>query len=367
MSARVWARQTDRLVAQAVLGSVALTWLVLVGIDAFMSLIGELGDVGKNDYGLGKAVTYILLTVPRRLYEMFGYAALIGGLMGLGALAGSGELTALRAAGLSKLRICASVALALLVLTVAVTAVGETLAPWGDQRAQALQLAAKSNDVTLAKGGSLWARDGDRVVSARRARTLDTPTGTTLELFGVRVFEFDAEGRLATLMLAARATHAGGRWQLHEARRTVFATDHADTTVSPQMDWDSRLDARLLSLSIVRTDYMSTRDLGRTVRTLERNGQLASRYREAYWKRIFYPFSVLVLAFCAMPFAFGALRSGGLAKRLFIGMVLAIGFYFLQSAIVSMGTVYGFHPALANLLPPLILIAAAAAYFRRYG
>jgi len=367
MSARSWRRQTDRLVAQSVLGAVALTWLVLVGIDAFMALIGEFGDVGKNDYGIGKAITYVLLTVPRRLYEMFGYAALIGGLLGLGALAGSGELTALRAAGLSKLRICASVALALFVLTVAVTAIGETLAPLGDQRAQALQLAAKSNDVTLAKGGSLWARDGDKVVSARRARTLDTSSGTELELFGVRVFEFDPDGRLSVLMLAARATHAGGRWLLHDARRTEFGTDRANTTLSPQMDWNSRLDARLLSLSIVRTDYMSSRDLGRTIRTLERNGQEASRYREAYWKRLFYPLSVLVLAFCAMPFAFGALRSGGLAKRLFIGMVLAIGFYFLQSAIVSMATVYGFHPALANLVPPLILVAAAFAYFRRHA
>ena len=39
--------------------------------------------------------------------------------------------------------------------------------------------------------------------------------------------------------------------------------------------------------------------------------------------RMFYPLNVLVLAFCAVPFAFGALRSGGLAKRLFIGIVLS--------------------------------------------
>jgi lipopolysaccharide export LptBFGC system permease protein LptF len=32
-----------------------------------------------------------------------------------------------------------------------------------------------------------------------------------------------------------------------------------------------------------------------------------------------------------------------------------------------MGTVYGFHPVLANLIPPAILIAAAFGYFRRFG
>ena len=80
---------------------------------------------------------------------------------------------------------------------------------------------------------------------------------------------------------------------------------------------------------------------------------------------MFYPVNVLVLAFCGLPFAFGALRSGGLGKRLFLGIVMSIGFYFLQRTVVSMGSVYGLAPALANSIPPLLLIAMAAAWFRR--
>ncbi len=146
-------KRVDRLVAIAVLSSVGLTWLTIVGFDAFRIFIGELNDVGTNQYTLTKAIAYVLLTVPRRCYEMFSYSALIGGLLGLGGLAGSGELTALRAAGLSKFRICASVVLALTTLTVLVTLIGETIGPYGEQKAQALQLAAKSKDVALAKGG----------------------------------------------------------------------------------------------------------------------------------------------------------------------------------------------------------------------
>ena len=82
---------------------------------------------------------------------------------------------------------------------------------------------------------------------------------------------------------------------------------------------------------------------------------------------MFYPVNVLALAFCAVPFAFGALRSGGLSKRLFLGIVLALGFYFLQRAIVSLGVVYNLHPALANAVPPLILAAAAWVYFRKHA
>jgi len=356
-------KRVDRLVAIAVLSSVGLTWLTIVGFDAFRIFISELNDVGQGQYTLTKAVTYVLLTVPRRCYEMFSYAALIGGLLGLGGLAGSGELTALRAAGLSKFRICASVVFALTSLTAIVTLVGETIGPYGEQKAQALQLAAKSKDVALAKGGSLWARDGDTVINAKRGRS----RGGEVDLTGVRVFEFDQDGRLASLSLAERAMHVAGKWTLYNVRRTKFGADSATSTLANEQQWESGLDPALLSLSIVQAQYMTLRDLSRNIFYLERNKQDASSFRQAYWERLFYPISVLALAFCAVPFAFGTLRSGGLAKRLFIGMVLALCFYFAQRAIVNMGAVYGIHPAIANLMPPVLLAMLALAYFRRHA
>lgn len=358
-------KRVDRLVAMAVLSSVGLTWIVLVALDAFRSFISELDDIGQGQYTLLKAISYILLTVPRRFYEMFGYAALIGSLLGLGGLANTGELTALRAAGLSKLRICASVVLGLTLLTALTAVVGETVGPWGERSAQALLLASRSQDVALAKGGALWARDGDTVISARRGRT---QAGTNeVDLDGVRVFEFDEDGRLSSLSVADTATHAGHDWTLRTVRRTEFARDSASSTEEAQASWKSGLDPALLSLSIIQPKYMSLVDLGRNIAYLDANRQDASAYRGAYWGRVFYPFSVLVLAFCAVPFAFGTLRSGGLSKRLFVGIVLALGFYFLQRAIVNLGVVYDVHPALGNLLPPLLLVAVAWAYFRRHA
>lgn len=358
-------KRVDRLVAMAVLGSVALTWVVIVSLDAFRTFIIELNSVGQAQYTVAKAAAYVLLTVPRRFYEMFGYAALIGALLGLGGLANSGELTALRAAGLSKLRICASVVLGLGLLTAAVALLGETLGPYGEGKAQALQVAAQSKDVALSRGGALWARDGDTVIRAQRGHTRGR--SGEIDFDGMRVFEFDPAGRLVSLSLAASAVHADGRWTLHQVRRTVFGTESATSTLQPEQEWKSDLDPHVLARSLVQTQYMTLRDLGRNITYLDRNHQDASSFRGAYWARLFYPFNVLILAFCAVPFAFGALRSGGLSKRLFIGIVLALGFYFLQRAIVSFGAVYGLHPATANLIPPLILIAAAIAYFRRHA
>jgi lipopolysaccharide export system permease protein len=355
-------KRVDRLVAMAVLGTVALTWGVLVGLDAFRTFVGELDEVGQGNYTLTRAAIYVLLTVPRRFYEMFGYAALIGGLLGLGGLAASGELTALRAAGLSRLRICASVALALGALTAGVAVLGETVGPWGEHRAQALALAARSDDVALASG-VLWAREGQTVIGARHGR--QNAGGIALD--GVRVFEFDAEGRLLSLAVAAQAVHGAGGWVLRDVRRTVFGEDSASSTHAGEMRWASALDPGLLASSIVKPQYLGLGDLGQNIAALERSGQDASGFRQQFWARLLYPVDVLVLVFCALPFAFGALRSGGLAKRLFLGIVLALGFYFLQRAVVSLGVVFDVHPALANLAPPLLLVAAASLWFRRHA
>lgn len=358
-------KRVDRLVAMAVLGAVAVAWATIVGLDAFRTFIFELDDVGEGQYTLARAAAYVLLTVPRRCYEMFGYAALIGGLLGLGGLAGTGELTALRAAGLSKLRICASVVLGLGALTLGVVLLGETLGPYGERKAQALQLAAKSKDVALARGGVLWARDGGSVIGARHGRAHGGQGEVDLD--GVRVFEFDPDGRLVALTLADKAVHVGGEWTLHDLRRTEFGEGSATSRKEASKQWQSTLDPGVLATSIIKPQYMTLRDLGQNIAALDRSEQDASAFRDAWWARVFYPFDLLVLVFCAMPFAFGTLRSGGLSKRLFIGIMLTIGFYLLQRAIVSIGSVYGFHPAVANLVPPSILVALAVAYFRRHA
>lgn len=360
-------KKVDKLVALSVLGAVLLAWGFLIGLDAFKTLIAEINDVGTGDYTLTKAIVYTLLTVPRRAYQWFGYAALIGGLLGMGMLATSGELTALRAAGLSKLRICISVIFSLTVLTALVMLMGETIGPRGEQKAEALALTAKAKDVTIGKGGSLWARDGETVINAKHGRSRGTRQGPVVELTDVRVFEFTEVGQLLALSLARTATYASGEWTLHDVRRTEFNGTSAATTAQAQTQWKSALDPDVLSKSMIHPEYLSVRDLSRNIDYMHRNHQDASGYERAYWGRIFYPLNVLVLAFCAVPFAFGALRTGGLGKRLFVGMALAISYYFFQSAVVSMGAVYNFNLALANALPSVLLGLAAIFYFRRHA
>lgn len=361
-------KRADRLIAMSVIGMVLIVWLVLVGFDTLTHFLRELGDVGKDGYSMPDAVVYIAWTVPRRLYEWFGNSALIGALLGLGGLATNGELTALRAAGMSKLRVVFSVVLTLAVLTAAVMLMGETIAPYGARQAQALQLRAHSGNLGMTTRSGLWARDGDNIINAKNVLAERGDNGIAqVRLADVRVFTFDDKGELTRFVHADSAVSHGNAWTLEKTRESTLDKDGVHSRRVKKQAWDTQLDATVLKQSVVRPEYLSMLDLHRNMRYMSRNHQNPLPYAKAFWAHVFYPVNVLVLAVCALPFAFGALRSGGLGKRIFIGVVLALGWYFLQQGLVSVGIVYGLPAWLADLLPALALATAAGVYFKRYS
>lgn len=356
----------DLYVGKVLLGTVLLTWTVLVGLDFVIGgLMPEIGDIGQGDYGFSSALVYVIYTIPRRAYFLFPTAAVIGTLMGLGQLATSSELTALRALGLSRRRLGLAVAMALAVLTVLMVVNGETLAPWGQRNADALKASARSPDLIVARYSGLWAREGNTFLNAGGGEERSKDGQNWLELQDVHLYEFDEDGRLESIARAATAEHRAGGWLLHNVRRTWFDRKSVTQTEAIEERWESRLDDTTLAASVIRPSGLTAAALRSGIQYRQRNGLDASEYEEPYWGRWFYAFNVLALCLAAVPFAFGTLRSGGLGRRLFVGIVFALGFWLLQTQFVRMAGVFKFDFRIAYLLPPVLMLAASAVLFRR--
>lgn len=357
-------RLFDLYLSRRVIGTVLATWGVLLGLDVVIAFAGELGDLGKGDYSVGHALAATGFTVPRRAYQLFPTAAVIGSLMGLGQLAATSELTALRALGLSRPRLTASVALGLALLTAVMVANGETLGPWGEARAQAVKSVRNPNMVVERYSG-LWAREGAMVLNARSGDQRSDGDATWLELRDVRLFEFEADGRLRSIAHAALAEHRDGGWRLRQVERTTFAERSVARSTVPEETWDSQLDEAALAASVSKPRYMGSEALRAGIDYRKRNGLEASEYEDVYWGRWFYPLNVLALCLAAIPFAFGSLRSGGYGKRLFLGIVFALGFWVLQLTFAQLAGIYRFDYRIAYALPPAIMLAVSWILFRR--
>lgn len=360
-------RLHDLFVARAVLLAVLTTWAVLLGLFVMMGVSDQFKDIGKGSYTFAHAVAYIAYGVPRSAYNLFPTAAVIGALLGLGQLAATSELTALRALGISRRRIGLSVAAAIAVLTALMVLNGETLAPWSQNRGDLFKANAKyQTNMASARYDGLWAREGDIFLNARGGEERIGPGGErSLVLTGVWLYQVGEDGRLQSLTRAASAVHRKDGWLLQQVRRDVFGDDRVSRSRVASELWPSRLDPQALAAGLERPRNLTARELHRSIAYRERNRLDARDYEEQYWGRWFYPVNVLALCLAAVPFAFGTLRSGGMGKRLFLGILFALAFWLLQLLFGRLAGALRFDYRLAYALPPVLMLAISGWIFRR--
>src|SRR5690606_28410279 len=177
-----------------------------------------LDDVGTNDYGFADAVAYVVLRLPRMLFEILPPAALIGALLGLGNLAVHRELIVMRASGVSHLQLLGAVSLAGSVLLVIMILLGESFAPSLGAYAREMRMRALNEDVNEA-GQSTWLKSGNRIWSLKRELG-------EFGFGGVYIFDITDGWRLDRIARADFA-EAGddGEWVLGNYAQTRFLGD----------------------------------------------------------------------------------------------------------------------------------------------
>jgi lipopolysaccharide export system permease protein len=130
-------RLIHRYIFSSVLVTTLIVALAIIAISTVLNLVDELGDVGKGNYGLALAFQFVLLQLPRGIYELFPIVVLLGTVLGLGALANGSELVAMRAAGVSLMRLAVSALRVGLVFALFSVFISEWLAPRAEARVQA--------------------------------------------------------------------------------------------------------------------------------------------------------------------------------------------------------------------------------------
>lgn len=344
------------IIAQVLLGT-TFALLLLVTLDGVFALIGEIGDIGRGRYGFLEALAYVLLTLPRRAYEMIPTAALLGGLLWLGNLAANSELTALRSAGVTLTQLVVWILQAGLLIVLAMLALGEIVAPNAEARAQNLKAFAFDERLSVGQIG-LWARDGQRIIQA------DTLLPGQ-QLSGVRIFELDDHGQLSAVHHIERARFVEDAWVVDHWAQSRLTHQQVFPTWQEHGTLERLIAPDYFHVLVVEPRQMGALDLARYVRYLEENYLDAAPYAVAFWQRITLPASTWVMLLLAIPFLFGSQRDSGAGRRLFIGLVLGIGFVIIMRVLTHFGLVYNLAPWLAASAPLWIFLALALVGLKR--
>ena len=349
----------DRYIGAQVFVAILGVLGIIVGLALLFAFIDELSDVEDN-YGLFDALWYVVLTAPRRLYEMLPMAALIGCLIGLGSLASNSELTIMRAAGVSIGRIVWAVMKPMLVLMLAGVLIGEYLAPYTENQAQASRAMAQGGgDAQSAKRG-LWHRQGQEYVHINAVQ----PNGV---LFGVTRYQFDENRRMQSASFARRAQYQGDHWLLEEVATTHFRERSSEVIKQDSERWNIELTPQLLGTVVLAPEALSITGLWGYIHYLAEQGLNNSQYWLSFWTKVLQPLVTAALVLMAISFIFGPLRSVTLGQRVFTGVLVGFVFRIAQDLLGPSSLVFGFSPLFAVLLPAAICALAGFWMLRRAG
>lgn len=334
---------------RSILSSTLLVLLVLLALAGLFEFIGQL-DSTQGNYQIPQALMFALLRLPQLSFEMLPIAALIGGLLGLGALANNSELVVMRTAGLSVAKLAGMVAVSGVVLTIFTGLVGEFIGPPLDYFARTMRDEARYEQEDRDIGNAAWVKDGPVILHLERINS-------EFEFGALYMYRFNEDNTLSSI---ARADNSGiddsDKWVLENFRETRFQDDSVQVVESSFAVQSFGLDADMLGVTLVKPVSLSARGLMSYIGYLKQNELDAQRYETELWSRIARTATVILMPVLALAFVFGSLRSAGSGGRLMLGVLIGLGYFLASEMLANSGQVFRLNPAIITWFPSLALL-----------
>ncbi len=357
-------RTARHYIAHEIYRSTAVVLVALVGLFLFFALIEGLDKVGQRLTLLN--LFYLqALDVPNHLYELLPIGLLIGAVLALAGLAQRNELTILRASGVSGMRLLVTLWLITIPLVLGAFVLSEFITPAAELRGSESRLAL------------LGRTDGGRLSSGYWFKEADDQGGTRIINIGqltgkgrvddVVLYEFAADDTLRATVQAANGQFEQGQLVLRNLTETrihpqsaaaladaripaapINELIHLDERSVPTSLTPERLIARILT-----PERMAISDLLDYIRYLKNNQLQTDRQEVALWRKIAYPFTLLVMVTIAAPIGFMQTRRGGVGLKVFAGIILGVGFFMLNQLALNAGMLGDWPPWATALVPSL--------------
>jgi lipopolysaccharide export system permease protein len=357
-------------IAKELYRATLVVMLALVGLFSFFTLVDQLDAV--NDRLPLTALLYIeLLALPARTYELLPIGVLIGAVLALAGLAQRNELVVLRVSGVSAMRLLGMLWTACIPIIALAMVLSEYVTPTAEIRYSEANLVLRGK----VEGGRLisgyWFREptesgGSRILNIGELLSSG-------EVGKLSIYEIGPDNRLEQLTQAPRAVFEDGGLRLYGATDNQIA-DAALSALSDGLPSTepimsvNRVEDRLLNTSltparvvarIALPEKMSLVTLWDYINFLQANDLDATRQVVAVWRKLSYPFTLLVMLTIAAPIAYMQTRRGGIGAKVFAGILTGTLFFMLSQLTLNIGLLYQWKPIVTALLPNIVAFVLA--------
>jgi lipopolysaccharide export system permease protein len=298
--------------------------VALIILISVIELLADFGDVVGASGGFLDAWIALILRIPdKHLPILIPSAAFAAAYLSVGNAARGYEILAMKAGGVSPLRVLVPVVVAALLISGLAFLMNETIAV--QAREASRRLDNNGGEVTFRRG-SFWYHKGHTIYNVRDA----DPAAQAL--LDIAIFEMDDRGRLLRTIQAARATVGqGGRWHLANAVMRGFDPEDASTPSTFERLADAEIDLPdEKALLDVGVSALSIAEL-REYRAQQEEGDTESVRAEALLQeRVAEPLASLVFVVLALPLALRVERTRSLAIPALQGVALVFLFYMVR-------------------------------------
>lgn len=366
-------RTARRYLAREIYRSCAVVLVALLGLFTFFALIEALEDVGNN-FTVFDLFYLQALQMPTRLYELLPIGLLIGAILALASLAQRNELVILRVSGVSGMKLMRMLWVITLPWVIGAFILSELITPAAEIKTSetSLQLLGRAGGGRLNSG--YWFKEeapenGTRVINIAELK----PNGGVA---GITLYEFREGQELASFSQAVDGYFNDGSLvmnQVTETRINAAAVDAlADASVtdapvtqvntSGQRRLPTTLTPERLIARILTPERMSISVLSDYISYLEANNLQTNREVVALWRKLAYPFTLLVMITIAAPIGFMQTRRGGVGGKVFAGILLGVGFFMINQLALNVGMLGKWAPWVTALVPNIgaLLLALGA-------
>lgn len=362
-------RTARRYIASEIYRSSAVVLLALIGLFSFFNLIDELDKISA-ELSLLNLLYLQVLSLPTQLYELLPIGLLIGAILALAGLAQRNELVMLRVAGISGLQLLLALWLIAIPLMLGAFVLSESITPRTEIQANEsrLDLMGKAGGGRLSSG--YWFKENEADGQMRLININHLSGKSTLN--GISVYVFNPEQQLQAFIEAQTGYFTPSALHLDNVSQSIISPHAEDALDSlsaplplirleslPSLQLDTTLSAERLLARILTPERMAITDLVDYISYLEQNQLQTERQSVALWRKIAYPFTLLVMITIAAPISFVQTRHGGMGSKVFIGILLGVGFFMANQLALNLGMLGQWRPWITALLPTLLALAFA--------
>jgi lipopolysaccharide export system permease protein len=357
----------ERYLASQIYTNFLFILFALIALFIFFDYLNEVNSL-SGQYSNYLAFLHILLKSPSRLVELIPIAGLIGAIYVFAQMASQSEFTILRMAGLNSskgLWTLFKIGIPMILMTFILS---EWVGPYCVTKAEELRSKALNKALGNTFRTGTWIKDklvdpdgagpkkpGIRFVNVGTIKNRG-------EIAAVRMYEFDENRHLKIIREAQSGSYdERGYWNLKQVTETRLIEKpkanpldtqyQAITSSFSNQFLQSEVTPDILAVLLISPERMSIVNLRQFINHLNDNRQKSDSYQLVFWKKVVYPFTILVMLCLALPFAYLHARSGGISIKVFGGIILGMSFILFNTLFSHIGLLGSWPPLFTAILP----------------